>query len=190
MKMPNGSHAKFLFRHTDNTGKVRVYFRHAATGKVWIKHEIGTPEFEATYADLVDKAKRYVASFDDLPAPENGYLPRFLFRDICAKAKARADKRGQTFNLTPEFLIGLYERQRQVCAVTGIRLLLPRTRGDRHRNPFSISLDRIDSRLGYTTENVRLVCLITNLAMSTWGEGPLGMVAKAMNENSKQRKKP
>ncbi len=52
-------------------------------------------------------------------------------------------------------------------------------------NPFAPSLDRIDSSKGYEEGNVRIVCLMVNLAMNTWGHGPLEKVALALADKLK-----
>lgn len=62
------------------------------------------------------------------------------------------------------------------CAITGIPFVL----SSQTRHPFSISVDRIDSTLGYCYGNVRLVLLAVNLAMSHWGEPALMTIAKAL----------
>lgn len=58
--------------------------------------------------------------------------------------------------------------QRYACAITGISFLTPRP-----EKAFRPSLDRISPAQGYVAGNVRVVCMIVNLALSNWGEGPL-----------------
>lgn len=62
------------------------------------------------------------------------------------------------------------------CALTGIEF----ERNPTPRHPFSISIDRIDSRLGYIPGNVRMVLLAVNIAMSHWGERSLRAIARAL----------
>ena len=51
------------------------------------------------------------------------------------------------------------------CEATGLPLCLEvnEKTGFCNRNPFTPSLDRIDSRLGYTKDNVMITCLAWNL---------------------------
>jgi hypothetical protein len=65
------------------------------------------------------------------------------------------------------------------CAISGILFnnSIKRTL-TYDRRPFIPSIDRIDSTKGYTADNIRIVCCITNMAMMTWGEQPLFTLAK------------
>lgn len=45
-------------------------------------------------------------------------------------------------------------------------------------NPFQPSVDRVDPGRGYERDNVRIVCLLVNYAMSNWGEEPLRRIAE------------
>jgi len=66
-----------------------------------------------------------------------------------------------------------------VCAVTGIPFSNDVPEGAKWA-PFSMSVDRIDSKQGYHYENCRIVCLLVNLAMNNWGASAMVRVAKAM----------
>lgn len=82
---------------------------------------------------------------------------------LVEQTKARHIKRWDSeFDLTPEFLRTLFERQGGRCA--WLRVELRATLGGSFRHPNQISLDRIDNRLGYTQANVMLVCQAANLA--------------------------
>jgi hypothetical protein len=57
--------------------------------------------------------------------------------------------------ITEQDLIELYKKQRGLCAVTGHKLTCNKTLSD-------ISIDRINSNLGYTKTNVQLVADLAN----------------------------
>lgn len=88
---------------------------------------------------------------------------RLLFQ----RAKDRAGAKGLEFSLSQRDIV-----QRVAsgfCEVTGIPFLLNhRSERVTQRNQFAPSLDRIDSRKGYTTDNVQVVVWIYNAAK---GEG-------------------
>lgn len=46
------------------------------------------------------------------------------------------------------------------------------------RRPLAPSIDRIDSSLGYTRQNCRIVCAAVNYAMNVWGEDVLWRLFK------------
>lgn len=64
-----------------------------------------------------------------------------------------ANKRGLEFTLTAKFLWELWEAQRGICALTGVKISLETT----------ASLDRIDSDIGYVESNVQWVHKRVNL---------------------------
>lgn len=65
------------------------------------------------------------------------------------------------------------------CAITGLPFELSDQTVSR-RNPFGISLDRIDCSKGYVVGNVRCVCLIVNIAMSNWGSDAVRTMSRAL----------
>lgn len=82
---------------------------------------------------------------------------------LVEQTKARHLKRWDSeFDLTPEFLRSLFERQGGRCA--WLRVELRTTLGGSFRHPNQVSLDRIDVQAGYTQDNVMLVCQAANLA--------------------------
>jgi len=57
-------------------------------------------------------------------------------------------------------------KQQGKCKLTGLKFDL---RSGIGRLPFSPSLDRINSKKGYTKRNTRLVCVHINEALNTYG---------------------
>lgn len=62
--------------------------------------------------------------------------------------------------LSLDFLEKLYYDQEGLCAITGLTLTFTQNEG---RCPTNVSIDRIDSSLGYTEANVQLVCNRVNV---------------------------
>ena len=91
-------------------------------------------------------------------------------------AERRTAEDGRAVFLTIREFADIVRRANGRCEVTG----LPFSEVCAPRDPFSPSIDRIDSERGYVAGNVRIVCLIANLAMNTWGEAPLRRVAEAL----------
>jgi len=52
--------------------------------------------------------------------------------------------------------------------------------------PYSASIDGINSRLGYSKENTRLVCLIANIGMNQFGEGALLSLLSGLIKQKRQ----
>jgi len=84
-------------------------------------------------------------------------------------AKDRNKKRGKNheFDITVDFLMELYEKQTGLCAMSAIEMSTTSHRDEcpegMRVNPNKLSIDRIDSNLGYTEDNVQLVCCWVNL---------------------------
>lgn len=77
------------------------------------------------------------------------------------------------------FALDLYQAQGGRCALSGLRFDLRSAGYGKARRPFAPSLDRIDSRGGYTRENVRLVCQVVNFALNAYGEDIFREIAVA-----------
>lgn len=69
-------------------------------------------------------------------------------------------------NIDTAYLKGLWELQDGLCAVSGMPMVISAS----HNTPefaLSISLDRIDSSVGYVEGNVQLVCTGVNIMKNT-----------------------
>lgn len=67
-------------------------------------------------------------------------------------------KRHETLSL--DFLVTLFETQQGRCAISGVPMTHKYGEGKCETN---ISIDRIDSSIGYTEENTQLVCARVNM---------------------------
>ena len=67
------------------------------------------------------------------------------------------------------------------CSMTGIALVW-NYEGE-GKNPWSPSLDRIDCSLGYTVDNLRLVCWAYNVARSNWADEIVLAMARGLLAN-------
>lgn len=100
-------------------------------------------------------------------------------RCVWDSARRRARAKGIEFGLTEADIIAMAEDADHRCAVSGIPFdYSPLLRGDQYsRRPFFPSLDRIVPKGPYTRENVRLVLVAMNIALSDWGEDVFRLLA-------------
>lgn len=105
--------------------------------------------------------------------------------DLLEAARGRAKKNNLQINIDLDYLLDLYEQQKGKCKLTNIDFNFEKKEKTKHFNPFSPSIDKIDSNGGYTKDNVRLVCTIVNLALNTFGEGDFKIMCEAYINNSK-----
>jgi len=87
------------------------------------------------------------------------YLRRLLSNSKL-NISTRSDKyeRDKTHTLTLSMLTEKFNQQKGLCAVSGI----PMQFGSYMENSWTVSLERINTRLGYTDENTCLICLEFN----------------------------
>lgn len=93
-------------------------------------------------------------------------------------ARKNAARRGIEFDLTREQMIALVKRSEGRCEMSGI--VFDHSPGSGFRRPFAPSLDRVRSSEPYTLNNVRLICVIANLAANEWGDETLMVLARAL----------
>lgn len=97
-----------------------------------------------------------------------------LLSQWISNIKNRTKKNGWDFDITTEFIRKLFSKQNGKCAVTKIPFTFNPIKHNSHKgrrkDPFSPSIDRIDSSKGYTKNNIRLVCVIVNLALNEFGD--------------------
>jgi hypothetical protein len=94
------------------------------------------------------------------------------------EAKRRAKRRGIAHSLTLADVQALFLDSEGRCQLSGIVFRDEIVKGN--VRPYRASIDRIDSSEGYHLDNVRLVCIAVNLAMSCWGDIVLYTLVCAM----------
>jgi hypothetical protein len=98
---------------------------------------------------------------------------------LCSMAKNRAKEKSLPFDLTPEFLIQLWQEQCGCCVLTGVLFNL--SGSDTHSvHPDAPSIDRIKPELGYVMGNVRFVKYHVNVALSEYGHSELLKLAQQL----------
>lgn len=101
---------------------------------------------------------------------------------IFSVSKKNAKVRNIEFKLTEKQYKELVINSCGVCSLTGIPFNF--TNNTYKRNPFSASIDRIDSTKGYFVGNVRLVCVAVNIALNEWGLDVLKRISERLIEKS------
>jgi len=96
--------------------------------------------------------------------------PVFQIKRRLTGAKCSARQRGIEFTLTLNHVLDIYRSQNGLCAISGRRMKLRRGSGDGRRSPDSLSIDRIDSSVGYIDGNIRLVVWAVNMALADRGD--------------------
>ena len=104
--------------------------------------------------------------------------------DLLESARTRAKKNNLPIDIDLEFLLELYQQQNKQCVLTGIEFELKRTESKKTKyTPFGPSIDKIDHTKGYTKDNVRLVCVMVNLSLNTFGDECFDKMCEAYIKN-------
>ena len=74
-------------------------------------------------------------------------------------ARERSKKKDLEFLITKEDLLNILKQQKYKCALSNMFLTFELGKG---RVSTNISIDRKDSKQGYTKENIQLVCMAVN----------------------------
>ncbi|MEO0547532.1 MAG: hypothetical protein AAF035_11355 [Pseudomonadota bacterium] len=105
----------------------------------------------------------------DMPKLNKPMVQKAIGR-LMVNGKSRAAKKGLEWSISKAELWDLLEHQHWSCALSGIPFSYKKGSWGKGRNPYAVSIDRIDSRKGYTLKNVRLVTVAVNYALSDWGD--------------------
>ena len=92
-------------------------------------------------------------------------------KQLVTTARNRANRAKMQFDLSWEIALKLMLENNFKCARTGVTFdFTVEGYTKSNRNPRSPSIDRIDNSLGYTIDNVQIVCWFYNVAKSTFDE--------------------
>jgi len=83
-----------------------------------------------------------------------------LIKLRCNQAYQRSCKKGWEFDITPEYLMEIYNKQNGLCYYSGIKMEIA-LKGYSTNN-YTLSIDRIDSTIGYLSSNIVLCCDAVN----------------------------
>ncbi|QKV17813.1 hypothetical protein [Oricola thermophila] len=166
--------------------RIRVRVEGDISRKITIPSGLSDEDFNAAY----NEARKGVAT-NYTPMRLNAMRRRPGFMSniyvMLSRAKDRARRKGIKFDLTPEDVIEILEKQDGKCAVSGMFFdtsKYPRKGG---AGPFRMSLDRINNAGGYTRDNVRVTTVIVNMARLNWSDDDFHRMCAAVARNSRAR---
>jgi hypothetical protein len=94
----------------------------------------------------------------------------------------RTSRRKKEHNIDIQYLLDIYESQKGLCNISGIRMT--HIHGSASTN---ISIDRINSDLGYIKGNIQLVCYITNIMKNKFSMEELILFCKEIVNYNKNK---
>ena len=104
-------------------------------------------------------------------------------QNLLKGARKRAKLKSMQYDLDIIWLTKMFEIQNNKCLLTGLDFNIPTIRNGSKAHPLAPSLDRIDSSIGYTRANTRLVCVAINYGMNEFGEDMFKTICQAYLTN-------
>ena len=97
-------------------------------------------------------------------------------------AQVRAKKKNLYIDITLEYLKQLWNKQEGKCALTNFPMSYQQSNGK--RNPYSLSIDKIDPNKGYEVGNVQFVCFAANMMKGELSLSELKKFCQAIIKNN------
>ena len=108
------------------------------------------------------------------------------YNQIVSNLPTRKKCKNLEFSITPKDISELYEKQNHLCALSGIDLSIDLTKKLQQQN---LSVDRIDSNIGYTKDNIQLVDKRINMMKGTLdNEEFINLCCKVAEQNGYHKK--
>jgi hypothetical protein len=101
---------------------------------------------------------------------------------IIGQWKNNAKDRHLVWDLSFDYLDGLYDKQKGLCELSGMTL------GFNYGDNNKVSLDRIDCKMGYIVGNVQLVASIVNKVKQNLSDKELVVLSQLIYANSKRKR--
>lgn len=143
-------------------------------------------QFKRKRKDYEYKKRNLDGQYCSLPcSPRQAPQPHAGFQIQLGNIKKRCKYKNYSFNLTKRFLIKLWEQQKGICAITGLKMLEPVGYVASRvplKLPKTASIDRINSKKGYIRGNIQWVCVFANLAKNTFDDELIKEVFKEMKK--------
>ena len=117
----------------------------------------------------------------------NGFIKK-IYKDMYHNAEKRAKE--LNIELTTEDIHELYNKQNGLCAISGLQMT-HETYAFKDKehiiNRLNISIDRINSSLGYTKDNVQLVAAIVNRMKTDLPDSEFIKICSIITENNNKK---
>ena len=125
------------------------------------------------YQKHKDQAKKYHRKYyhenkDQIKKLQKNYRKTNLGRALCllASAKERAKRKGITFELDKKWI--LKKLGKGLCELSSLKFCYKHVKNGNITNPYAPSIDRKNSKKGYTKRNTQIILWCVNNAKSTW----------------------
>jgi uncharacterized protein with gpF-like domain len=134
------------------------------------------------------RSELYFVNVDERREYNRKQYYKHFIKSLVLGMKTRSQKASLEFDVDIEFIQELYEKQSGKCVLTGIDFEIGEGSFRKsYRRPFAPSIDRIDCKQGYTKNNIRIVCVIVNIALNDFGDLIFDKMCEAYVNNKKSK---
>ena len=109
--------------------------------------------------------------------------PESFLKNLFTQLRSSRKDSGIEWDITYEFLTGLWTLQKGKCALSGLNMTWHKGSGRTH---FNISIDRKNANLGYIPSNVQLVCVCVNLMKQSLNDVDFIWWCKTLTDNKEK----
>ena len=189
---------KNLHQERTRHGKIVYYFRQARKKRIRLPNELGSAEFLRAYAFATELAageaedtiaRRAILRIREFASEKREKMIRDKMARVIKGAEQRAKERGFGFDINLDWIMAQALRQEFRCSMTRIPFYFD-SDTDSKTNPYAPSIDRIDSKIGYTRDNVRIVIYAVNIMLCDWGDDVFEHVIESYKANRKSTNPP
>lgn len=143
-----------------------------------------TGGYEKRRPKTVEDVKCEMRWRDTKNNPSLEHKTAFALERAVKRARLRAKDKNIPCDINFEWAMARVLGTDYRCEMTGIKFFDPS--GDGHRtHPYTPTIDRIDTTLGYSQMNSRVVCCAFNVAFNEWGPDVFEAVSRAFQERAK-----
>lgn len=168
-----------IFSHYKGTGREQWYSTEA-----WNKRIQTQKEFNKTQRSK-DYQKEWYERNKDLKLMQSkinrqNRIEEFPLKALLSSVKSGARLRNLTFDIDYKFVQYLWEKQNGRCFYSNVEMKLIAMKKD----PFQVSIDRINSSLGYTHDNVVLCCQCINYMKNDYSLDSFNLFLKSLTRST------
>ena len=168
---------EMFFSHYKANGKEQWY-----SIKAWENRKKAQKEFNKTQKRKDYHKEWYVKNRDKKLSKSKIYTDKFIeefpLKSLLSSAKSGAKSRKLVFEIDYTFIQYLWEKQQGLCFYTKMPMRLTA----RNKNPYQVSIDRINSNIGYTKNNSVLCCQSINYMKNDYDIDVFNDLIKSLQE--------
>ena len=172
-----------IFSHYRGNGKEQWYSQEAWDKKIQRQKEFIKTDKSKEYQKqwyLKNKTKKLEQS----KISSEKLVEEYPLKALLSSIKSGAKHRNLDFEIDYKFIQKLWKIQKGLCYYTKVPMKLTA----RQKNPYQVSIDRIDSNLGYSIENTVLCCQSINYMKNDYSLKDFNLFINSLQEALKQIK--